>query len=74
MDAETLKGAERPSPSDLEVVAEQLAWGSSPGSHFPRNLDDLGNTAQDGGATHPTSTPEGHSSKGAQSLLVPPCG
>lgn len=35
MDAETLNGAERPSPSDLEVVAEQLAWGHPQEAIFP---------------------------------------
>lgn len=38
------KGAERPSPSDLDVAAEQLTW-AIPGSHFPRNLNNSGHVA-----------------------------
>lgn len=39
-----LKGAEKPSPSDLDVAAEQLTW-AIPGIHFPRNLNNFGHVA-----------------------------
>lgn len=38
MNAGTLKGAERPSPCNLEVVAEQLAWGH-PRKPFPQGSE-----------------------------------
>ena len=44
--AGALKGTERPSPSDLDVAAEQLTWDHPQASNFPRKLDNLGHVAR----------------------------